>query len=117
MAMRRDSDTGPADEPAASADAVWAQLQDADCSSIRCAAAGACAHNANASGNATAITARRHVPSAVTEIADPAFSRRVLASRLHFQEVANHLVSALGEHALGMELHALNGKMRDGAGP
>ena len=38
-------------------------------------------------------------------------------SRLHFQKVANHLVAALGQHALGMELHTLNGQACDGAGP
>src|SRR5580698_10068742 len=31
-----------------------------------------------------------------------------LALALHFQEVADHLVSTFGEHALGMELHALD---------
>ena len=30
---------------------------------------------------------------------------------LHFQEVADHLVAALGEDALGVELHALDGEM------
>jgi hypothetical protein len=33
-----------------------------------------------------------------------------LAWRLHIQEVANHLVATLGEHAFRMKLHALNGQ-------
>ena len=31
-----------------------------------------------------------------------------LALRLHFQEVADHLVTAFGQYGLGMKLHALN---------
>jgi hypothetical protein len=33
-----------------------------------------------------------------------------LASCLHFQEVANHLVAALSQDALGVELNALDGQ-------
>ena len=33
-----------------------------------------------------------------------------LALRLHFQKVANHLVTAFGQYRFGMKLHALNGQ-------
>ena len=59
-------------------------------------------HSDHAAGSAS-IRARR-------TLAEEARSASLVAARigLHFQEVADHLVAALGEHALGMELHALD---------
>ena len=52
--------------------------------------------------------------AASKRIASISENERALLERaciaLHFQKIADHLVTALGEHALGVELHALDGQ-------